>query len=68
MSVQEVGMMSSQEYVRYLTQRFVTYIETPKQERPRRVREPWLYRWFGLLPLAFGMVFYRRRHRRTRDS
>ncbi|WCN38881.1 YqzE family protein [Aneurinibacillus uraniidurans] len=59
--------MSSQEYVRYLTQRFVTYVETPKQERPKRVREPWSYRWFGLLPLALGMLFHRRPKRRTRN-
>ncbi|AMA72474.1 MULTISPECIES: YqzE family protein [Aneurinibacillus] len=53
--------MSSQEYVRYLTKRFVEYLETPKEQRVKKPKEAWMYRWFGVLPLAFGMLFHRKR-------
>jgi hypothetical protein len=52
--------MSSQEYVRYLTQRFVKYMETPKEQRVKKTKEVWAYRWFGMLPLAIGMLFRRK--------
>ncbi|WP_081413551.1 YqzE family protein [Aneurinibacillus terranovensis] len=50
-------MSSSQEYVRYLTERIVKYMETPKDQRVKKPKEPWTYRWFGILPLALRMMF-----------
>ncbi|WP_010499819.1 YqzE family protein [Paenibacillus elgii] len=54
-------MSKSDELVKYVTERFVRYIEMPKEVR-RQVRadrregkEPWQYRWFGMLPVAIGM-------------
>lgn len=48
------------EYVKYIAERVVTYIDTPrdvrKQERARRrPYEPWQSRWFGMIPFALGM-------------
>jgi len=49
-------MADSDEWVKYMTERFVTYVETPKAERKERrrtakaVREPWLTKWFGVAP------------------
>jgi hypothetical protein len=52
--------MSSQDYVRYLTERFVHYVETPKEQRIKKKKEPWSYRWFGMLPVAVRLMFGRR--------
>ncbi|WP_082129882.1 YqzE family protein [Aneurinibacillus tyrosinisolvens] len=52
--------MSSQEYVRYLTQQFVRYIETPKEKRVKKQKEAWSYRWFGVLPLGLSILFRRK--------
>lgn len=52
---------SREDLVKYLTERVVAYIETPRDVRKqvrldRRVlREPWQTRWFGMLPLAMAM-------------
>ncbi|GEN35012.1 YqzE family protein [Aneurinibacillus danicus] len=53
--------MSSQEYVKYLAQRFVKYMETPKEQRTKKPKEKLLYRWFGMLPLSLSMLIRRRR-------
>ncbi|AET60185.1 YqzE family protein [Paenibacillus terrae] len=50
-------MAKSDELVTYITQRIVRYMETPRDVRRRRKqsREPWVYKWFGMLPLALNM-------------
>lgn len=53
--------MSSQEYVKFLTQRLVKYMETPKSQREKKPKESFAYRWFGMLPLAIGMLFRRKK-------
>jgi hypothetical protein len=50
-------MSDGSEYVKYVTQRVVSYWETPKAPEYRRERrqrrEPWVTRWFGqLLPMG----------------
>ncbi|WP_168120634.1 YqzE family protein [Paenibacillus sp. HB172176] len=46
------------ELVKFATQQFVRYIETPPQVRKenrtsaKASREPWLTRWFGLGPIS----------------
>lgn len=52
--------MSSQEYVRYLTEKFVKYVETPKEQRVKKPKESWSYHWFGMLPFALRMMFRRK--------
>jgi hypothetical protein len=56
--------MSSSDYVRFLTEQFVRYIDNPKQQRPnKKERQPRGYKWFGLVPLALG-IFFRKRSKR----
>lgn len=55
--------MSSNEYVKFLTKKFVNYMETPKNVRKenRAVKESWGYRWFGMIPLSIKMIFNKQR-------
>ncbi len=54
-------MMKSEDYVKYLTTEMMRYIDEPEEERRKRrqqrkaEREPWLMRWFGLLPMSFSL-------------
>jgi hypothetical protein len=48
------------ELLHYITQRVVTYIEMPIEDRKRareqrRRKEAWHSRWFGVVPFAFSM-------------
>jgi|GEM_PF-615401 len=50
------------EYTRYVAQRLVRYLDTPRAERKqarkeaRSVREHWISRWFGWA--GFGLVLW----------
>jgi hypothetical protein len=50
--------MSFQEYLKYLTKRFVEYVETPGEVRRQRKenREDWMTRWFGVIPVSIRML------------
>ncbi|PQP80168.1 YqzE family protein [Paenibacillus sp. PCH8] len=50
-------MAKSDELVRYITQRVVHYIDTPKDERKDRAKrkEPWTMKWFGMIPFAVSL-------------
>lgn len=57
-----MAVKDGKEYVTYVAKRFVTYIDTPADEK-RRIRteaklrrEPWLVRWFGWAP--YGIVLW----------
>ncbi|RAK22366.1 YqzE-like protein [Anoxybacillus vitaminiphilus] len=59
--------MSTNDYVKFVTQQFVTYMEQPKEER-RKKREqrkqeklPFLNRWFGIVPFGLLLLFKRKR-------
>ncbi len=52
--------LKSNDIVKYLTQEFVKYIDTPKPERKKRPKEQWSSRWFGMIPMAIRMVIRRR--------
>ncbi|MBP3040699.1 YqzE family protein [Bacillaceae bacterium Marseille-Q3522] len=60
--------MKTNDYLKFMTQTFVTYIDKPTEERKeqRRVRkearEPFLYKWFGALPYAIKFEF--RKHKK----
>jgi hypothetical protein len=55
-------MAKSDELVKFITQRVVTYMDTPKElrrkakETGRDHKENWEVRWFGMLPLAIRML------------
>lgn len=54
-------MAKSDELIKYITERVVTYIDTPREERKRTrqdikvKRGRWDVRWFGMMPLALSM-------------
>ncbi|ULL19699.1 YqzE family protein [Paenibacillus sp. H1-7] len=54
-------MAKADELVKYVTEQFVIYMETPREVRKqtkasiRQSREQWQYRWFGMLPIAARM-------------
>lgn len=53
-------MSDGADYLKYVTERVVSYWETPKTPEIRRERrqkrEPWVSRWFGqLLPVGLGI-------------
>lgn len=50
-----------QELIKFLTQRFVQYLETPRDERRKRrqAKEPWTVRWFGMIPLSLRILIRR---------
>ncbi|MFC6331419.1 YqzE family protein [Paenibacillus septentrionalis] len=49
-----MGKISGQEYVQYLTEQLVEYMETPANQKneakkiAKAHKEPWLVRWFGV--------------------
>ncbi len=59
--------MKSNDYVKYITQTFVKYIDQPKDERiklkseKKETKEPFLYRWFGVIPYVLISMFKRKR-------
>jgi hypothetical protein len=60
------------ELVQYITEKVVHYMETPKAERKknrklRRAKEPWLSRWFGVVPFALSMWLDQRKKKRKRS-
>ncbi|WP_054949413.1 YqzE family protein [Numidum massiliense] len=59
--------MSADDYVQYLTKRFMTYLDTPKEERIKRRsakgKEPWHIHWFGDAALSM-QIFWRRQKER----
>jgi len=50
--------MSFQEYLKYLTKRFVLFLETPAEERKKQKtpRESWGSRWFGAIPMSIKLL------------
>jgi hypothetical protein len=58
--------MKTNDYVKYLTQTVVQYIDQPKDERikikqaKKETRASFWYRWFGILPYIFIGVMKRK--------
>lgn len=52
-------MAKGDELVKYITERVVDYMETPKDVRRSRgkEKEPWSRRWFGMIPFSLGMLW-----------
>ncbi|MBA4603458.1 YqzE family protein [Thermoactinomyces mirandus] len=63
--------MSFKDWITYLLQRFLWYVETPRSERKelkRSQKEPWSTRWFGLVPFSMKMALNRQRRMRGRSN
>ncbi|SHN12139.1 YqzE family protein [Gracilibacillus kekensis] len=60
--------MSNNDYVKYMTQRIVKYMDTPKDERKKSKVERGheevtvSNKWFGVLPFAFRLLIQKRKH------
>lgn len=49
-------MANSNDLIKYITERVVTYIDTPKEVRKKgRNKEPWSVRWFGMIPFSVSL-------------
>lgn len=61
--------MKTNDYVKYMIQTFVKYIDQPKEERKRirlerkESKASFWYRWFGILPWLLYSEVNRRRNR-----
>lgn len=55
--------MSTNDYVKYVTQQLVSYIDKPKELRKQMKedkkieRDPFVSKWFGIFPFAIMMLF-----------
>ncbi|RXI99485.1 YqzE family protein [Anaerobacillus alkaliphilus] len=55
--------MKTNDYVKYVTQQFVSYVDTPSEKRKamkeerKASKDPFAYRWFGLIPFALSQLF-----------
>ncbi|WP_199619653.1 YqzE family protein [Paenibacillus alkalitolerans] len=64
-------MAKGEELVKYVTEKVVSYIDMPPEERKHRklerkqTREPWGTRLFGMLPMALSMFFGSRRNKKA---
>jgi hypothetical protein len=66
-----MAKIKSEDYVKYMTEQFMAYMDTPKEERKqtrtsaKARREPWLTHWFGWGPMSI-MLWWRGREQRHR--
>jgi hypothetical protein len=66
--------MSTNDYVKFVTQQFVAYMDRPKSDRQqkreqrKREREPFLVRWFGILPLCITLYYNKIRQSKQEDG
>ncbi|WP_042458343.1 YqzE family protein [Neobacillus dielmonensis] len=57
--------MKTNDYVKYMTQTFVKYVDQPKDERKRlrlerkQSKASFWYRWFGIVPYVLYSEFKR---------
>ncbi|PYI56518.1 YqzE family protein [Paenibacillus flagellatus] len=65
--------MKTDDYIKYLTERVVAYMDTPpdvrKEQRSRlkSSRAPWYVRWFGMVPVSV-LIWWRRRKERPQEE
>ncbi|MCR2803767.1 YqzE family protein [Paenibacillus soyae] len=59
-----MAVKGGSDLVKYMTERFVEYVETPAETRKqartsaKAAREPWLIRWFGWGPAGL-LIWWR---------
>ncbi|WP_312092228.1 YqzE family protein [Niallia sp.] len=62
--------MNTNDYVKYLTQTFVQYMDQPKEQRQKLkeekkgLKEPFMLRWFGILPYLIMFSLKGRKYKR----
>ncbi|GIO39449.1 hypothetical protein J41TS12_43100 [Paenibacillus antibioticophila] len=67
-------MAKGDELVKYITERVVDYVETPREVRRERsrARESWGSRWFGMIPFSISLwvkqIPVKRKKTRSRQS
>ncbi|MCP8967094.1 YqzE family protein [Ectobacillus ponti] len=63
--------MSTNDYVKFVTQQVVSYMNSPKEARQEKKqlkrfeRPPFLTRWFGVLPLSVALLYKAVKHRKA---
>ncbi|WP_273130068.1 YqzE family protein [Metabacillus sp. HB246100] len=63
--------MSTNDYVKYVTQQLVKFMDTPRETRKKQREERktelestfYSNRWFGVLPFAFKLFIKKRKYR-----
>ncbi|RCW65387.1 YqzE family protein [Saliterribacillus persicus] len=55
--------MSGEEYLKYVTQKVVTHLNTPKSKRTRKKNKSngMSNKWFGILPFAIRIFLSKRK-------
>jgi len=67
-------MADRDELIKLVTQKVVTYMETPqvqrKQERQaaKAAREPWLTKWFGVAPIGIALWWRSKRDKHAKTD
>lgn len=62
-----MSLLSNNDYVKYMTQRIVKYMDTPKDQRKKQKEErkqqdiAYSNKWFGVLPFAFRLLIQKRK-------
>ncbi|PYZ94326.1 YqzE family protein [Salipaludibacillus keqinensis] len=60
--------MKTNDYVKFMTEQFVTYVDQPKEvkqakrEEKKEHRQPMSFRLFGMIPFALRLMWNRKRH------
>ncbi|GAC89673.1 hypothetical protein KN10_0109 [Anoxybacillus flavithermus NBRC 109594] len=62
--------MAGNDYVKFMTEQVVKYLDQPRDERKKQrqqkkefkkqQKQPFLYRWFGVIPYAIILLFKRK--------
>lgn len=67
-AISEVLNVSTNDYVKYVTQQIVKYMDTPKAERLQHKQKnkqteslPYSNRWLGILPFAIKLFMKKKR-------
>ncbi|MBO1626558.1 YqzE family protein [Bacillus cereus] len=66
--------MSTNDYVRFVTQQFVSYMDAPKEDRKQKKQQrrsekaPFLNRWFGMIPLSAALFYQNVKKKRKQSS
>lgn len=68
-----IRMASGDELIKYITERVVHFIDTPKDvRRQAKVKESWTTRWFGMIPFSMSLwkedVTTKRKKKRRSNS
>ncbi|WP_280768416.1 YqzE family protein [Salipaludibacillus daqingensis] len=60
--------MKTNDYVKYMTEQFVSYVDQPKERRQERKEQkkndkpPMSYRLFGMIPSSLHIYWKNKRH------